>query len=75
MCPKVAHICMMSSSVTQVTSNRVPSLHIIINMHTCALRVGLSVGTGSLSEAVAVDEVDIFFGVIAKGCNDVFVHS
>ena len=32
----------------------------MINMHIHALRVGLLVGTGSLPEAVAVDEVDIF---------------
>ena len=34
----------------------------------------MSVDTGSLAKAVSVDEVDIFFQVIAKGCNDVFVH-
>ena len=45
-------------------------------MHIHALRVGLLVGTGSLPEAVVVDEVDIFIFilVIANGCNDVFVH-
>ena len=50
----------MSSSVTEVTSNGVPSLCILINMHIHALRVGLAVGTGSLPDAVAEDEVDIF---------------
>ena len=58
----------------EVTSNEVPSLCVTINMHIHALRVASSVGTGSLPEAVAVDEVDFFFQVIPKGCNDVFVH-
>ena len=40
--------------------NGVPSLCVTINMYIHALRVGLSVGTGSLPKAVAVDEVDIF---------------
>ena len=60
MCPKVMHIYTMSSSVTEVTSNVVPSLCIMINIHIHALRVGSSVGTGSLPKAVAEDEVDIF---------------
>ena len=54
------HNHMMSSSVTEVTSNGVPSFCIMINTHILALRVGLSVGTGSLPEAVAEDEVDNF---------------
>ena len=53
----------MSSSIIEVTSNGVPSLCIMINVHIHALRVGLLVGTGSLPEAVAVDEVDIFLCV------------
>ena len=76
MCPNTTHNCMMSSSVIEVTSNGVPSSRVMINTHIRALRVGLSVGTGSLPKAVAVDEVDIFiiFQVITKGCNNVFVH-
>ena len=50
----------MSSSVTEVTSNGVPSFHIMINTHILALRVESSVETGSLPEAVAEDEVDTF---------------
>ena len=61
MCPNVTHNCMMSSSVIEVTSNGVPSLCVMINMHICALRVGSLVGTGSLPEAVAVDEEILFF--------------
>ena len=60
MCPKVMHICTMSFSVIEVTSNGVPSLCVMINTHVLALRVGSSVGAGSLPEAVAEDEVDIF---------------
>ena len=60
MCPNVRHICTMSSSVTEVTSNRVPSLCIMKNTHILALNVESSVGTGSLAKAVAEDEVDIF---------------
>ena len=60
MCPQIMHICSMSSRVTEVTSNGVPSLCIMINTHILTLRVGLLVGTGSLPEAVAEDEVDIF---------------
>ena len=60
MCPNVMHICTMSSSVTEVTLNRVPSFHIMINTHILALRVESSVATGSLPKAVAEDEVDIF---------------
>ena len=54
------HNCMMSSSVTEVTSNGVPSFCIMINTCILALRVGSSIGTGSLPKAVAEDEVDIF---------------
>ena len=50
----------MSSSMIEVTSNGVPSLRVMINMHICVLRVGSLVGTGSLLKAVAVDEVEIF---------------
>ena len=39
---------------------RVPSLYVTMNTHIHVLRVGSSVGTGSLPEAVAMDEVDIF---------------
>ena len=79
MCHNTMHNCTMSSSVIEATSNGVPSLHVTINMHIHALRVRLSVGTGSLPEAAAVDEVDIFtisffFQVMVKGCNDVLVH-
>ena len=52
--------CMMSSSIIEATSNGVPSLCITINMHICVLRVGSLVGGGSLPEAVAVDDMDIF---------------
>ena len=61
MCPNIMQNCTMSSSIIEATSKGVPSLCIMINMHIHALRVGLSVGTTSLAEAVAVDEVDIFF--------------
>ena len=44
----------------EVTSNGVPSLCVMINMHIHVLRAGLSFETGSLPEAVAVHEVDIF---------------
>ena len=44
----------------EVTSNGVPSLYVTLNMHICVLRVASLVGTGSLPEAVAIDEVDIF---------------
>ena len=50
----------MSSSVTEVTSNGVPSFHVMINTHILALKVGSSFGTGSLPKAVAEVEVDIF---------------
>ena len=60
MCPSVTQISKMSSSITEVASNGVPYFCININMHFLALRVGSSVGTGSLPEAVAEDEVDIF---------------
>ena len=59
MCPNTKQNCMMSYSIIKATSNGVPSLCVTINMHIHALRVGSSVGTGSLPEAVAVDEVDI----------------
>ena len=59
-CPNVMHNCMMSSSMIEATSNRVPSLYVTINMHIHVLRVGSLVGTGSLPKAVAMDEVDIF---------------
>ena len=60
MCPNVMHNCMMSSSMTEVTLNRVPSFCIMINTHILVLRVGSSVGPGSLPKAVAEDEIDIF---------------
>ena len=60
MCPNVTHNCTMSSSVIVETSNGVPSFCVTINAHIYVLRVGSLVGTGSLSEAVAIDEVDIF---------------
>ena len=49
----------MSSSMMEVTSNGVLSSYIMINTHILALRVGSLVGTGSLPEAVAEDELDI----------------
>ena len=68
MFPNIMHNCKMSSSVIEETSNGVPSLCVTINMHIHVLRTGSSVGTGSLPEAVAIDEVDIFnkkfFGVM-----------
>ena len=60
MCPNVTQNCTMSFSMMEVTSNGVPSLCVMINMHICALRVGSLVGTGSLPKAVAMDEVEIF---------------
>ena len=50
----------MSSSIIEATSNGAPSLCIMINTHIPALRMGSLVGTGSLPETVAVDEVDFF---------------
>ena len=58
-CPNVMHIFMMSSSVTEVTSNGVPSACIMINTLIFAPRGGSLVGTGSLPEAVAEDKVNI----------------
>ena len=50
----------MSSSVTEMTLNGVPSFCIMISTHILALRVGSLVGTGFLPDAVPEDEVDIF---------------
>ena len=49
----------MSSSNTEVTSNRVPTLFIKMRMHIRVWRLVSLNGTQSLTEAVAEDVVDI----------------